>query len=230
MKPEMEWINNVKDENAAKILQILKRTFSLPTWTKHRRDSFKTLVMAIISQNTTDLNTAKAFEQLSNGFEITPEVLAKASLSQIQNAIRPAGLYRSKSHSIKNAAVTILEKWHGTLQPILSSPIEEARRTLMQFQGIGPKTADVVLLFAAKRPTVPIDTHVKRVATRLGFAPFYGSYEIVRAKLETLFASKDYLNVHLLLIAHGRKTCKARHPLCNKCEVSMYCPTKGQWG
>jgi len=111
----------------------------------------------------------------------------------------------------------------------LSLPLEEARRTLMQFSGVGPKTADVVLLFSAKKPTVPVDTHVNRVAKRLGLAPPGGEYEVVRKNLQALFDPNDYLAVHVLLIAHGRKTCKARHPLCTECPVNMYCPTKGQW-
>jgi endonuclease III len=219
----------VKNERAATILQILQQNHAQPRWVKSRRDPFETLVTTILSQNTADRNTARAFEALSNSFEITPEALAKASSSEIEDAIRPAGLYKSKARAIKEAAVTILEKYHGTLQPILSLPLEEARKALMQFPGVGPKTADVVLLFSARKPTVPVDTHVNRVAKRLGFAPFNGDYEDIRKNLEALFDLNDYLAVHVLLIAHGRKTCKARHPLCNECPVNIYCPTKGEW-
>ena len=219
----------MKDERAAKILQILQQNLALPRWVKSRRDPFETLVTTILSQNTDDRNTARAFEALSKRFEISPEALAKAELSQIEDAIRPAGLYKSKAKAIKQAAITILEKYRGTLQPILSLPLDEARKALMQFPGVGPKTADVVLLFSAKKPTVPVDTHVNRVAKRLGVAPPSGNYEIVRKNLQALFDPSDYLAVHVLLIGHGRKTCKARHPLCTECPVNIYCPTKGQW-
>jgi endonuclease-3 len=219
----------VKDERAATILQKLQQNLAQPRWVKSRKDPFETLVTTILSQNTADRNTARAFEALSNRFEITPETLAKASLPEIEDAIRPAGLYKSKANAIKRAAVTILEKYHGTLQPLLSLPLEDARKALMLFPGVGPKTADVVLLFSAKKPTVPVDTHVNRVAKRLGFASSSGGYEVVRKNIEALFYPNDYLSVHVLLIAHGRKTCKARHPLCNECPVNTYCPTKGQW-
>ncbi len=218
------------DNRAATVLQILKQTLALPKWVKGKNDPFETLIVTIISQNTADRNTVKAFENLSNKIEITPEALEKAPISQIESAIRPAGLYKSKTQTIKQAATTILEKYHGTLQPILTLPLEDARKALMQFQGVGPKTADVVLLFSAKQATVPVDTHVNRVSKRLGFAPAKGAYEDVRKNLQLLFAPSDYLAVHVLLIEHGRKTCKARHPLCNTCQVSVYCPTKGQWG
>jgi endonuclease-3 len=185
--------------------------------------------VTIISQNTSDRNTARAFEQLSKRFEIAPETLARVELSQIEASIRPAGLFKSKAQTIKQAAITILEKYHGAMQPILSLPLEEARKTLMQIRGVGPKTADVVLLFSAEQPTVPVDTHVNRVSKRLGFAPADGVYEAVRQSLQSLFSPEDYLSVHLLFIEHGRKICKARHPLCEPCPVNTYCPTCGQW-
>lgn len=105
-------------------------------------------------------------------------------------------------------------------------PLEEARKALMELPGVGPKTADVVLLFSANQPTIPVDTHVNRVSKRLGLAPAKGSYEEVRLSLQSLFEPKDYLAVHLLLIAHGRTYCKAIKPRCANCPVNAYCPSK----
>jgi len=218
------------EDQAANVLQILRRTFTMPKRTEAKRNPFETLIVTIISQNTADRNTARAFENLSKRFEITPEVLAKAENSQIEEAIRVAGLYKNKTKTIKQVSKTILETYHGTLAPILSLPLEEARKVLTQFSGIGPKTADVVLLFSAKQPTIPVDTHVNRVAKRLGLAPVNGDYETVRKSLQLLYNSSDYLAVHILLIAHGRKYCKARRPLCEKCPVNMHCPSKGIMG
>jgi len=115
------------------------------------------------------------------------------------------------------------------VQPILSLPLEEARKTLIQMPGIGPKTADVVLLFSAEKPTIPVDTHVNRVAKRLGFAPENGDYEAIRANLQSLYNPQDYLAVHVLLIAHGRSYCKARRPFCEQCPVNNHCPSRGLW-
>jgi endonuclease-3 len=215
------------EERAANVLRILRRTFSVPKWTGAKRSPFETLVVTIISQNTADRNTARAFENLSKRFEITPEALTKAENSQIEESLKVAGLYRNKAKTIKQASTTILETYHGTLSPILSLPLEEARKALTQFPGIGPKTADVVLLFSAKQPTIPVDTHVNRVAKRLGLAPVNGDYEVVRKNLQLLYNPSDYLAVHILLIAHGRKYCKAVHPLCEECPVNMHCPSKG---
>jgi endonuclease-3 len=186
-------------------------------------------VTTILSQNTADRNTARAFEALSKRFEISPEALARAETSQIEAAIRVAGLYKNKARAIKQAACVLIEKYGGTLQLILSLSIDEARKALMQFPGVGPKTADVVLLFSAAQPTIPVDTHVNRVSKRFGFAPANADYEAVRQALQSLYNPRDYLNVHLLLIAHGRRYCKAQHPLCDACPINTCCPTKGRW-
>jgi endonuclease-3 len=219
----------VKDKRAATVLRILRETFAMPKWTEAKRDPFETLIVTIISQNTADRNTARAFEHLSNRFEIKPEVLAEAKTSQIEEALKTGGLYRNKAKTIKRVSRIILERFHGSLQPVLSLPLEEARKTLMALPGIGPKTADVVLLFSVKQPTIPVDTHVNRVAKRLGFAPADGDYEAVRMSLKSLYDHRDYLAVHVLLIAHGRRYCKARRPLCKQCPVNTYCPSRGLW-
>lgn len=212
---------------AQTVLSTLKDTLSLPKLVKASADPFETLVVTIISQNTADTNTERAFKNLTKHFEITPKALANAKLSEIEECIRIGGLYQNKAKTIQTASKIILEKFGGALKPILSLPVEEARKTLMEMPGVGPKTADVVLLFSEGKPTIPVDTHVNRVSRRLGLAPCEGDYEDVRLSLQSLFKPKDYLSVHLLLISHGRKTCKARNPHCNTCPVNTYCPSKG---
>ncbi len=199
---------------------------AVPKLVKPKNDPFETLIVTILSQNTADTNTERAFENLSNKFEITPQTLAEAETSAVESCLHVGGLYRSKAKTIKAVAKLILEKFDSSLKPILSLPLEEARKTLIMLPGVGPKTADVVLLFCANQATIPVDTHVNRVAKRLALAPSNGSYETVRTSLQSLFQPKDYLAVHLLLIAHGRKYCKARQPLCPQCPVNAYCPSK----
>ena len=214
------------ENHAEKILQILQKTFTMPKWIASNKDPFETLIVTIISQNTAGRNTAKAFENLSKYFDITPEVLANAKTSQIEGCLQVAGLYRNKAKTIKQVSKIILEKLHGNLKPVLSLPFEESRKTLLQLPGVGPKTADVVLLFCSEKPTIPVDTHVNRVAKRLGLAPANGDYETIRKCLQSLYNLKDYLAVHVLLISLGRKYCRARNPLCKQCPVNTLCPSK----
>ena len=214
------------EDRAEKILRTLRKTFKLPKWISSERDPFKTLITTIISQNTADINTARAFEKLSKRFEIKPEVLANAEIRQLEECLKVAGLYKNKAKTIRKVSRVILEKFHGDLKSVLSLPFEEARESLMQLPGVGPKTADVVLLFCAEKPTIPVDTHVNRVSKKLGLAPANGDYETIRKSLQSLYNPEDYLAVHLLLISLGRKYCRARNPLCKQCPVNSLCPSR----
>ncbi|MEM3665523.1 MAG: hypothetical protein QW222_00395 [Candidatus Bathyarchaeia archaeon] len=120
------------EKRAEKILQRLRQTFSMPKWITSKKDEFTTLIITIISQNTADRNTAKAFERLSKKFKITPEVLANAEVSQIEECLRVAGLYRNKAKIIKHVSKVIVEKFGANLKSILSLPFEEARSMLLQ--------------------------------------------------------------------------------------------------
>jgi endonuclease-3 len=214
------------NNTAETILRILRQTFTMPRWTNSTADPFKTLIVTIISQNTNDKNTEKAFENLSNKFRITPETLSKAETGQIEECLKSAGLYRNKAKAIRQVSKIVLERYHSDLTQVLSMPFEEAREELLQLPGVGPKTADVVLLFCAGKPTVPVDTHVNRVSKRLGLSSKEADYECVREPLQSLYNPKDYLAVHLLLILHGRRYCRARAPLCNECPLCNLCPSR----
>jgi len=219
--------NNTKKANKAnKILYVLQNNFSLPSWIDLQRTPFQVLIRTVLSQATAGRNTAKAFENLSRKFSIDPQALATADKKDIEEAIWVAGLYRNKSKVIKRISEVLLEQFDGSLDFIHTSPLEEARKTLLTIPGIGPKTADVTLLFCAKKPTIPIDTHVNRVSKRLGLVPLKADYEETRKALQSLYQPEDYLAVHLLLISLGREYCKAKTPLCNSCPVSELCPSK----
>jgi endonuclease-3 len=210
---------------ARRILETLKKKYKMPEWIISHDDPFKTLIVTIISQNTNDKNTARAFKNLSNSFRIAPEVLANIKTEQIERCLKVAGLYKRKARTIKQVSKIILDQYNSSLKPILSLPLEEARKTLLQFPGIGPKTADVLLLFSAEKPTIPVDTHVNRVSKRLTLVPASGNYETIRQSLQTLYKPRDYLAVHVLFIQHGRKFCKARKPICTQCPVNTLCPS-----
>lgn len=211
---------------AEEILLTLRNVLTSPEWITSDKDPFKTLVTTIISQNTADRNTARAIENLSKNYPITPEALANAETNRIEESLKVAGLYRNKSKTIRKVSEIILKEFHGDLDSILSLPFDEARETLMQLPGVGPKTADVVLLFCAGKPTIPVDTHVNRVSKRLGLAITDGDYEAVRKSLQALFSPNDYLAIHILLITLGRRYCKAGKPLCRECPVNKLCLKK----
>ncbi|UCE16382.1 MAG: endonuclease III [Candidatus Bathyarchaeota archaeon] len=214
------------EHGATKILHVLRNNFSIPQWADAPKDVFQVLIMTVLSQATADRNMERAFRGLSKRFPITPKSLADARVEEIEVAIRVAGLYRNKSKVIKEVSRLILEKFGGSLDFIYSLPFEESRKTLISLPGVGPKTADVVLLFCAGKPTLPVDTHVNRVSKRLRLVSPNADYEGVRGALQSVYSPKDYLPVHLLLISLGRRYCKARNPLCKPCPVNTLCPSR----
>ena len=214
-------------ERANKILQILKDKFPVPKWagSSAKRDPFPALIRTVLSQATNDRNRDSAYKNLAARFEITPRTLAKADVKEIEKAIRVGGLHRNKSRKIKELSKVVLKNFNGSLNFIFDDSLGAARSKLMSIPGVGPKTADVVLLFSAGKATFPIDTHINRVSKRLGLAPLKGGYEEVRCSLESLFAPEDYFPAHLLLISLGRTFCKARNPSHKSCPVYSLCPT-----
>ncbi|MDH5634322.1 MAG: endonuclease III [Candidatus Bathyarchaeota archaeon] len=214
------------ENKAHRILDALRQDFKLPDWRNETRDAFETLVRTVISQNTTSRNTARAFENLSKRFEITPESLSKANEAEVEEAIRVAGLHRNKGRALKKLSSVILEEYGGRLDFIFEVPLEQAREKLLELPGVGPKTADVVLLFSAKKPTLPVDTHVDRVSKKLALVDVRADYEHVRKRLQLLFNHADYYAVHVLFILLGRRFCLARRPLCSECPINELCPSK----
>jgi len=215
----------MKDERAALILKRLKERFPTPKDVDRSRRLFQTLVLTILSQNTNDKNSRKAFQSLSRSFSITPKSLASANEKDIRRAIRVAGLYRNKSKTIRHLAEVVLNNFNGDLTPVLKMPLDQARENLLSFPGVGPKTADVFLLFCGNKPTIPIDTHVFRVSKRLSLCHKDADYEGVRRSLQEIYPPNEYLALHLSLISLGRALCKSRKPACENCPLLDLCPS-----
>jgi endonuclease-3 len=187
------------------------------------------LVRTIISQSTAEVNTERAFKRLLSKINpLTPNNIVKANIEEIEEALKVAGLYRNKSFILKKVSSIILEEFNGSLNFIYSLPLNEARERLLSLPGVGPKTADIVLLFCAGKPVLPLDTHVQRVSKRLGLVPVdEGRYDAIRLRLESLYRPADYFSVHLLFIALGRNFCRAVKPLCPRCPIKDLCPSAG---
>lgn len=204
------------------IIQKLNETFVLDkSWIS--RAPFHTLIATIISQNTNSQNTARAIARLQARFKITPEALACANPTALEDCLQAAGLQKMKSRRIREVSKIILGKYGGDLSRILEKPSPDARKELMDLPGVGPKTADVVLLFSRREPVLPVDTHIFRVAKRLGFADENAGYEEVRRALEREIEPDSFEDAHLLLIMLGRRFCRAQNPLCEKCPIQAIC-------
>jgi len=187
---------------------------------------FEVLVAVLLSQNTSDRNAAKALKRLREicGGVITPKAILAVSEDVLEDVLRPAGMYRSRARNIRRLAYIFSEE--GSIEKfvkeISSLDTIEARRLLKELPGVGDKTADVILLRYFGKPVFPVDTHIARITSRLGFTNSR-RYGEVSGFWASNTSPENYLELHLYLITHGRRTCKARNPLCTKCVIRELC-------
>jgi endonuclease-3 len=206
------------------VLDRLGERYDHPTWAGPRLDPVSELVLTILSQNTADLNSFRAFSALRERYASWDAVL-QAPTDQLEDVIRPGGLAPTKSRRIQHILAEVYEATSGTwdLSFIGTLPLEEARGWLVSLSGIGRKTASIVLLFTFGRPAVPVDTHVHRVATRLGMLPPRTPLERAHDLLEEVLQPSDMYAFHVELIRHGRDTCRAPRPICGLCPLTDVC-------
>jgi endonuclease III len=181
------------------------------------------LVMTVLSQHTSDLNTARAFRSLKDRFPNWRSV-RDAEPAELADAIRSGGLADTKSIRIQRILAEIEER-EGSLDLRRLNELDdqEVERYLVSLPGVGPKTAACVLLFSMGRAAFPVDTHVHRVAIRLGLIPPKASAEQAHRLLEPGIAPQLRYEFHMQLIKHGREVCKAARPLCNDCVLFDLC-------
>lgn len=186
---------------------------------------FEYIIGVMLSQNTSDKNAIRAYLNLKKIYgEITPEKILSTSIEKLVEALKPAGMYNQRAQRIVELAKIFTERnVEEELRKLVEEgKLREARKYLVNLPGVGLKTADVVLLMYYKQPVFPVDTHIRRVSKRLGFIE-KDDYETISRWWMKQLKPNEYLEAHLLLITHGRKTCKARKPLCDKCPINKYC-------
>jgi len=204
------------------IYQILAEAYGQPDWRQHL-PPVDELVSTILSQSTSDTNRDRAFYALKESIPTWEEVM-EAPVEKIREAIRPAGLANQKAPRIRKALRQIYqEQGQLSLDFLGEMPLEVARKWLVGIDGVGPKTAAIVLLFAFNRPAFPVDTHVHRITRRLGLIGPKVSAEKAHGLLEDLAEPDTFYAFHLNLIRHGRQVCMARKPKCDICPLRQHC-------
>jgi endonuclease III len=184
---------------------------------KVRRPIVDELLMTILSQHTSDVNTARAFASLKERFR-TWEQVQDADVDEVADAIRSGGLADQKAPRIK-AILDEIEAREGRvdLARLNDLPDAEVEAYLTSLPGVGPKTAACVLCFSMGRAAFPVDTHVHRVALRLGWVPPKTSADAAHKLLTPRIPADVRYPLHVALIDHGRTVCVARMPRCSEC-------------
>ncbi|MCA1570643.1 MAG: endonuclease III [Chloroflexi bacterium] len=205
-------------------LDRLGERYEHPTWAGPRVDPVSELVLTILSQNTADTNSFRAFTALRERYATWDEALA-APTDELEDVIRPGGLAPTKSKRIQHVLAEVHSATDGTWDVAFlgTLPLLEAREWLTSLPGIGRKTAAIVLLFNFGRPQLPVDTHVHRVASRLGMLPARAPLDRAHDLLEEILAPEEMYPFHVELIRHGRDTCRAPRPICGICPLTDAC-------
>lgn len=206
----------------AVVYERLRKLYGVPE-RKPCSDPVGQLVATILSQNTSDVNTERAYASLTQTFTTWSDVMTAPSVAVIE-AVRSGGLAKQKSKYIQQTLRRIYQaRGDFDLSWLATLPVGEARKWLTSLPGVGNKTASIVLLFCFGRPAFPVDTHVHRVTRRLGLAPASASPDQVMRVMEEYTPPAWFHALHLNLIRHGREICKARSPQCQSCILSDIC-------
>lgn len=212
----------VRAELAEWALGRLEHEYGLPRQIC-RFEPLEELVCCILSQSSSDASSFPAFTRLLERFP-TWDHLALAPADEVAHTIRSAGLAQQKARNIQACLLEIQRRTgEFSLESLRNRPLEEARSWLTSLPGVGPKTAAIVLSFSFGQPAIPVDTHVFRVACRLGLVEERRGAALAHRELEALVRPDRAYACHILLIQHGRHLCDARKPDCGRCPLASRC-------
>lgn len=196
------------------VLTYLKRYYADAKCALAFRNPFECLVCISLSAQTTDKSVNAVTPALFKDYP-TPKAMSQATINDLESHIKTLGLYHNKAKNLLALSTTLTEKYQGEV------PLDFD--ALKELPGVGVKTAGVFLLEIACRPAIPVDTHVHRVASRLGYANEDEDPFVVEHKLEKAFPKEDWAFLHHAIIAFGRQECHAQNPDCSRCELTGYC-------
>lgn len=207
---------------AGAIFERLRAAYGHPDWRPYY-SPMDELILTFLSQNTSDLNSGRAFAALKARYPDWQAAL-DAPVDELAETIRSGGLAYQKAPRIQKALRRIKEeRGEFNLDFLGEMPVEDAMRWLTSFDGIGHKTASIVMLFCFNKAAFPVDTHVGRVTRRLGLAGPKDTEEKIKALWERVAPPEWYYPLHLNLIRHGRQVCHAGRPECGKCVLIDLC-------
>ncbi len=181
------------------------------------------VIATVLSQHTSDINSERAFARLKQIFPNWEQV-ADAPTEDVADAIRSGGIADQKARRIKQILAAIEER-EGRVSLDRLAELEDAAATayLESLPGVGPKTAACVLVFSLGRPAFPVDTHVHRIAIRLGWIPAKTTADSAHRLLAQIVPAPIRYNLHIALVTHGRTVCRAQRPRCDQCVLRDLC-------
>lgn len=206
------------------VVQRLEAVYGPRPWRRWGK-ALDGLIGTVLSQHTSDVNSAAAYRSLRRAFRTWTAVM-NAPTRDVERAIRSGGLARQKTRCIQAILRAIkADRGRLSLDFLADWPLNRASEYLLALPGVGPKTAACVLLFNLGKPALPVDTHVHRLARRLELIPSETTAEQAHGLLGAACPPKLVYPLHILLIRHGREICRARKPRCDECPLADCCPS-----
>jgi endonuclease-3 related protein len=192
------------------------------------RTPFEVIVGAILTQNTAWTNVQKAMANLRRERLLTPAALERVPQTKLARLIRSSGYFRQKAKKLKAFVRFLRSEYAGSLARMFRAPTAELREKLLAVHGIGPETADSILLYAARHPVFVVDAYTKRILTRHGLAPPKAGYEELRALFEKTLPRdvQLYNEFHGLIVMTGKHWCRTKNPLCHACPLQRLLPAE----
>lgn len=207
------------------VYSALQRAYGPQRWWP-AETGFEMALGAILTQNTAWSNVEKAVANLKAEGLLEPGPLARAHISKVRSCVRPAGYYRQKAERIRRFARWLISEHQGEVAVLLGLGKEKARAELLSFNGIGPETADSILLYAGGYPAFVIDAYTRRLANRYPLSKERGYAELQSFFQAGLPADSELFNeYHALIVKHAKEHCRAR-PECGGCPLAKGCESR----
>ena len=206
----------LKKEQSYQLIKKLNQSIKNPKTSLKYRNQFTLLISVLLSAQCTDVNVNNVTKNIYKKY-YQPEHFLKLKIHKIKSLIKNIGLFNNKAKNIYNLSKILIEKYKGRIPKTFDE--------LIQLPGVGRKTANVVLNAAFNKDTIAVDTHVFRVSNRTGLTQGKTPTQVEEQLLRNL-PTRYIKKAHHLILLHGRYTCKARNPLCNKCVIKSLCKYK----
>lgn len=190
------------------------------------RTRFEVIVGAILTQNTSWSNVEQAIAELRRERLLSASAIERVPLVRLARLVRSSGYFRQKARKLKAFVHFVQKQYRGSLDKMFATPTAELREQLLEVRGIGPETADSILLYAGKHPVFVVDAYTRRILERHGLADGKESYQDIRARFEqSLPSSASLFNEYHALIVHtGKHFCRKREPDCEQCALRPFLP------
>ncbi len=190
---------------------------------------FEVIVGAILTQNTSWVNVERAIENLRREGMLSVRSIVRAPLGKLEHLVRPSGYFRQKARNLKAFAQFLRASFGGSLTRMFRAPVPELREKLLAVRGIGPETADSILLYAGRHPVFVVDAYTRRILERHALIPGGRlTYEEIRSVFETSLPrdTQLYNEFHALIVDVGKKWCRKKNPRCEECPLRPFLPVE----